>query len=219
MIMNYLAVAFSAFPTRKDALLSNTKSDKIIVAASGSLGLYKGSGKSDPTYPNQTLQVDEKIDWCSNIASSEDFPWIEYSFAHKAVKLTGYSIRNGCCYYDCCCDPDTGKIIDYYCCCALYSFSLEGSNDNKTWKTIHKVEKDSRFYRCETKTYTLSEKSESFLFIRFRLDESIPGCPRCLQINQIELYGEQINSFAYDSFENDEDNEESISIIGKVKHD
>ena len=131
------------------------------------------------------------------------------------MKLTSYSIRNGCRYYDdCCCDPNSGHSIDIACCCELYSFSLQGSNDNSTWKTLHKVEKDASFRFCQVRTYDLPQ-TENFRFIRFKIDEEKPNCPKCLQINQIELYGELLNS--YDSFES-ENNEESVSIIGKVKH-
>ena len=61
------------------------------------------------------------------------------------MRVKRYSVRNGCCRYSCCCTED-GKIVDYGCCCTLYSYSLQASNDNKTWKVLHRVEKDKSFY-------------------------------------------------------------------------
>ena len=51
------------------------------------------------------------------------------------------------------------------------------------------------------------------------MDEEYPGCPKCIQLNQIELYGKLMKSeYPYlTSYDNEEENEESISIIGKVR--
>ena len=212
-----LYVAFVSFPSRKDSILTQ-KDVKSVVEASGSLGLEYDGG-CQQTYPNQTLVGDERYDWCSNMASTEEEnPWISFYFPNKAIKLTGYALRNGCCRYACCCDPKTGKSIDGYCCCRLYSFSLLGSNDNHTWKTIHKVEEKRDFYYCKFELFEFPQ-TEAFHFLRIALDKPWKGCPRCLQLNQIEFYGETINSFSgyYDSL-SEEENDESISIIGKVKH-
>ena len=218
MFFILFGVKFVEFPNKSNALLSNSIKNGIKpkIESSGSLGLFYG-GKCHETFPNQTLTVDNKQDWCSNIATSDDDkPWIEYSFPQQTMKLTGFSVRNGCCYYyDCCCTVESGKIIDTYCCCELYSFSLLGSNDNQTWKTIYYAdESKERIRYCQYKTYEF-ERTESFKYIRFRFEKERPGCPKCLQINQIELYGELIVGNSY-SFENDE-YDESISIIGKVK--
>ena len=217
--MLFITIAFIAFPDKKDALFAKSNKNSLITSASGSLGLYYGDQKCKQTYPNETLIEDKNIDWCSNIAPSNtdgEMPWISYSFPHKSVRLTGYAVRNGCCRYSCCCDSETGKVIDYYCCCRLYSFSLQGSNDNQTWKTIHKVEKANDFYRCAFKTFNFPQ-TESFNFIRFVLDEEWPGCPKCMQINQIELYGDLYDSLYSYSNEDNYPDEESISIIGKIK--
>ena len=145
-MMGLLFMQFIAFPERKDALLANNPSD-VYTEASGSLGLYY-KGKCHQTFPNETVNFDKKMDWCSNIAKGQDDnPWISYSLPNTVMKLTGYSLRNGCCRYSCCCDPLTGKRIDGYCCCRLYSFSLEGSNNNIDWSTIHKIEGKKDFYR------------------------------------------------------------------------
>ena len=212
-----LCLSFVAFPSRNDALLS-TNNGHVKTDVSGSLGLYY-NGKCHQTYGNSTLDDNSKIDWCSNIVPKDvGSPFITYYIPNKAFKLTGYSIRNGCCYYTCCCDPETGKDIFYDCCCRLYSFSLQGSNDNKTWKVIHKVENDAFIDYCEYKTYSF-QQTESFNYVRLNMDEELPGCPRCMQINQIEFYGETVSSlflqYPNDSIE--DDLEESVSIIGKVK--
>ena len=211
------AVKFVAFPQSTNALLANApKTGMPVVEASGSLGLYY-EGKCHKTFPNYTMMNDNRHDWCSNIAyTNEEKPWIQYSFPHKAMKLTSYAVRNGCCYYyDCCCD-ETGEIIDYYCCCELYGFSLQGSNDNKTWKVLHQLDgSQTRIRYCEFKTYDL-QTNEAFNFIRFKFEKERPGCPKCIQINQIELYGELISSSFSNQFDED-DNDESVSIIGKIK--
>ena len=216
-----VTMAFTAMPNRADALLYNSPI-KPIIEVSGSLGIRTHDAKCEPTFPNQTITSDERHDWCSNLAKYKDeYPWISYSFPHRSIKVRGYSVRNGCCRgsHFCCCNPEDGKILDFDCCCELYSFSLQGSNDNRTWRTLHHVEKDNRFRHCELKTYEFS-LTDSYRFIRFIMDEEKPGCPRCLQINQIELYGETISSGSYYSYEdNEEENDETISIIGKVKRD
>ena len=48
------------------------------------------------------------------------------------------------------------------------------------------------------------------------MEEPRPGCPKCMQINQIEFYGQLFDAFR-PLITNDDDPEESISIIGKVK--
>ena len=214
-----LVLEFVAFPDRKDALFrkADEQNLKINVDASGSLGLFY-KGKCNKTYPNQTLIIDEKLEWCSNIApSKESKPWISYNIEGRGMKITGYSIRNGCCWYACCCEDNSGQILDYRCCCRLYSFSLQGSNDNKTWETLHSVVEDKTIWGCKSMTYELPKESKSYTFIRLVQDEEYPNCPFCMQINQIELYG----SFGYSSYvqniEQADDDEETISIIGKVR--
>ena len=207
---------FIAFPEKSNMIFKTAiaKRDKIIVEASGSIGLHY-NGKCHQTYPNETLREDEKMDWCSNIvdAKSNDNPWVMYSIENKGMKLTGYSVRNGCCWHHCCC-VDDDRLIDGICCCRLYSYSILGSNDNSTWTLIHKVEKDQKFYDCQFKTYDF-EQTTSYRYIKFKLDEEYPGCPKCLQLNQLELYGETTDSFV--SMHGEDDGDESVSIIGKVK--
>lgn len=211
-------VSFVAFPESNDALIGTEKKNLVNIEASGSLGLFHG-GKCHKTYGNETIVSDEYADWCSNIAADKkdpkQSPWIQYSIKGKQLKVKKYSVRNGCCHYDCCCTDD-GNVVEYGCCCTLYSYSLLASNDNKTWTVLHKVEKDKTFNYCGTKTFELEKESSAFQYFRFVLDEEWPGCPKCMQINQIELYGESVAS-GFSSFGDSSDEDESISIIGRVK--
>lgn len=206
---------FVAFPKRKDAILESSSKAKreISIASSGSIGLHYG-GKCHKTFPNETINDDERRDWCSNIGKDpSDKPWVSYEIKKSKVKLTGFAVRNGCCHYACCCIDDNEDIES--CCCEIYSFSLQGSNDNLTWKTIYKAEKEKNFYFCSFRTYEFP-KTEAFAYVRFVMDEPLPGCPNCMQINQIELYGDFVNR---ELDEENEDGDESVSIIGKVKRD
>ena len=207
-------ISFIAFPESSDAILAKYNKESINIETSGNLGIYY-KGKCHMTYGNETLTSDDRTEWCSNIPKSS-YPWIQYSIKGKQIKATKYSIRNGCCkYYSLCCTEEDGVITDYFCCCKLYSFSLQASNDNKTWKVLHKVEKDRTIDYCVSKTYDIKEPSVPYTYYRIALDEEYPGCPRCMQINQFEVYGETIDA-GYSMNENVDD-EESISIIGRVK--
>ena len=206
-------LVFIALPSRKDAILFENKAH-VNVEASGSIGIYKG-GKCIQTHPNETLIADEKFDWCSNIASDKsENTWVQYSLQGKQMKITGYAVRNGCCRYACCC-VDGHVVTDIDCCCMLYTYSLQGSNDNKTWTVLHRVEEDKKFYYCKVKTFELPKVSAPFTYFRFVLEKEYPNCPKCMQINQIELYGEAIVSSGV--FYDDSTEDESVSIIGKVR--
>ena len=210
--MFFVLMQFIVFPERKDAILKNSK-DILHVDASGSLGMKK-NGKCIKSFPNQTLVGDKMSDWCSNIAKSpNNKPWISYSLQGKGMRVSGYSVRSGCCAYLCCCIDDATDID--YCCCELYSFSLQGSNDNRTWKIIHKVEKEKEFWNCKTMTYNF-DMTESFRYIRFVQDEKKPYCSFCMALNQFELYGEIVSNDGINYAIGDDDNEESVSIIGKI---
>ena len=216
-----LFVEYVAFPDRDDAILEKAaKAIPVsqIAEANGNGGLFY-SGKCHETFPNHTLNAYKKDDWCSSIGEPVDGKrlFIQYRIDGKAMKITGFSIRNGCCWYACCCFGE--QVIDANCCCRLYSFSLQGSNDNVTWKVIRKVEKDNSFWECKSKTYTLDKETESFDFLRIVLDESLPGCPFCMQINQFEVYGETVDSIHSQQQQEQEENDESVSIIGKINRE
>ena len=214
-MMNF--IQFVAFPSREDAIIEKNVA-KMRATGSGSLGLYYNK-KCHMTFPNETMTSNEEFDWCSNIANRNqgEMPWITFNLPGQKMKLTGFSVRNGCCRHLCCCDED-GKVVDYGCCCVLYTFSLQGSNDNQTWKTIHRVEKANDFWGCMFNTYEFAHETEGFNFIRLVQEDPYPGCPFCMQVNQVELYGKTMTS---DYFLGDdiEDNDESVSIIGKIRKD
>ena len=210
-----LFVAYVAFPESKDALFSQSTRGSVDIETSGNLGLYY-DGKCHKTFGNETIIADEYREWCSNMVKDKKDsslnPFIQYSIKGKQMKVTKYSVRNGCCRNVCCCD-DEADFIDTRCCCKLYSYSLIASNDNRTWKTLHKVEKDNTFYYCAIKTFDIKEAAP-YVYYRFVLDEEWPGCPKCMEINQIEFYGDAFDSNHAYSEITDED--ESISIIGRV---
>ena len=212
-----LLLEFVAFPNKENSVFDKISHNEgeLSLSASGSMGLYY-DGKCHQTYPNATLNDNKELDWCSNIPEKgSGKPWIGYELKKKSVEISGYSIRSGCCYYPCCCIDDD-KIIDGECCCNLYSFSLHGSNDNKTWTLLHKVEKDKNFWGCKTQTYEIENQHNSYSFIRFVLDEPLPGCYNCMQINQLEIYG-KIGTNSYRQIISDDESDESVSIIGKVR--
>ena len=208
---------YVAFPNRNDSIITNTikQHGNVQVQSSGSQGLWTGS-KCVRTNPNSTIETDKTIDWCSNIGLTDHSigkPWISYSIKDKIMKVTGFTIRNGCCWYDCCCNEQ--EIQDVRCCCRLSKFALEGSNDNITWDIVYKIQKDTTFHYCEFKTFTL-DTTYTYRFFRFILDEEYGDCIFCMQINQIDFYGDTF----YSPFPNRpfvEDIDEPISIIGKIK--
>jgi hypothetical protein len=209
-----LLVEFVAFPKKDNAIFAKNK--QVAVESSGSIGLYYDS-KCRQTYPNETLTSNSRNEWCSNIAKpGEAKPWISYSIPNKAMKLTGFAVRNGCCFYVCCCTDDQNYDATDFCCCRLYSFSLQGSNDNVTWTIIHKVEKTEKFDICMFMTYEFAE-TKPYTFIKFALDEEYPNCPICVQINQIELYGSTVDSHNMLFGNADDEDDGSVSIIGKIK--
>ena len=215
-MLSLLFIEYAAFPERNDGIISKYYKENIIeVFSSGSIGqFYKG--KCHQTFPNQTiLEGDHPGDWCSNIVKDNiNPPWITYSLKRKSMKISGYSIRAGCCYYGCCCTTDD-TFIDG-CCCRLYSFSLHGSNDNKTWKLIHKVEKETNIRYCDVKEYTFNQP-EQFRFIKLVQDAPYPGCTHCMAINKIELYGDVSGSGYFSEDAENEETDETVSIIGRVE--
>ena len=176
-------------------------------------------GKCIKTHGNETLTGEDRYEWCSNIATDRNDtsknPWIQYSIPGKFLRVSSFALKNGCCRYASCCD-ETNSYMDYECCCLLYSYSLQASNDNKTWTVLHKVEKDKSYEYCSVRSFDLEQVSAPFRFFRFVLDEEYPGCPKCMQINQIELYGDKVMTGFVDYSEGS-DEDESISIIGRIK--
>ena len=216
MVLFLFFVKYVAFPNRRDALLrtsENLTSSDVMVSSSGSMGFYYND-KCHQSFSNMTLNSNKNIDWCSNVAANEnDKPWIQLSFKHHK-KISGYSLRNGCCVHYYCCDIETNKVVDYNCCCRLYSFSLLGSNDNNKWEVIHSVKSNKEFYYCKTETFDFGKLTGPFKYIRLVQDQPLPSCQHCMVINQIELYGESAQIEDNDNTDSDE----TVSIIGKVRN-
>ena len=189
------------------------KNQDIEVYVSGSSSQYI-NGSRQVTKPEYSFdQIEKMYDWCSNCGKNQDdHPWAVYSIKNKKIKISGYYLKSGCCGDDeniCCC-------LDYtYCCeCCLYSWSLQISNDNVTWKTVHKVEKDKEMRRCKEKTYKFSETYNT-KYVRLIQDESCPGDPPCIALNKIELIGSIENEDGL-IFEDQENEEDDVSIIGHI---
>lgn len=213
MIM-FILSAFS-FTQPPDGIFKKAYGQKLInIDASGS-SKQDINGSLDYTKPEYSIEPwDKRYDWCSNCGRSYDeHPWISYSLKSKKVKFNGYYIRAGCCYAGCCCMDDYAYCVH----CCLYSWSLQISNDNKTWETVHKISKDDSMRDCKDSTYTL-DKSYTTKYVRLIQDEACPGEPPCLAINRVELLGDIISDNSqseeeeFVSFHDDDD----VSIIGHI---
>ncbi|EAX95539.1 hypothetical protein TVAG_126690 [Trichomonas vaginalis G3] len=156
----------------------------------------------------------KEYDWCSNCGRTyEEHPYITYSLQNKKFKINGYFIRCGCCYDGCCCEDDYFDCFD----CCLYSWSLQISDDNKTWKEIHRIEKDESMRRCNEKSYNL-DKEYIAKYVRLIQNKPCPGFPPCIALNKIEFYGDAINA---DNSQDEEfvsyhDDDDDVSIIGHI---
>ena len=199
-----LSLFFEAFPDRKDAILSRYSS-RVIAESSGSIGTLSKDSKCVITNPNNTMINDSESEWYSNIATNKDEPWISYFIPLQAMKLTGYSVRNGC-------DPnpqycsENGTDYNMDNLCPLGLFSLEGSNNKKRWIYLHSISFGESLNLCESKTYKINS-TDSYSFVRFIYnDYGDGGCKKFLRINQIELYGELVPSdCVFYSYEQDID--------------
>lgn len=189
--------------------------DKIIIVDASGSSRQHINGSMQLTKPEYSIYPWNKAyDWCSNcLRSYDEHPWITFSLDQRRIRLTGYFIRAGCCYYDrCCCDD--GR---YYCAkCCLYSWSLQISEDNKTWTSIHTIEKDDAMRRCAERTYKF-EKEYTARFIRLIQNEPCPGDPPCISLNRFDLYGEitGVEPIA-DDFVSFHDDDDDVSIIGHI---
>ena len=214
-----LLLAFGVFPESTDSILAHLDPQDISIETSGAAGLYR-DGKCHLSYGNETLDSNEWGEWISRTPEDKNDaslnPWIQYSIKGKSMRIKKYSVRNGCCRSKCVCFDDS-DIVEYNCCCKLYSYSLQGSNNNKTWTVIHKVENDDSFYFCFAKTFDLPYETIPYTFLRFVLNEEWPGCTKCMQLNQVEFFGTITESSYTPYSEKDDDDDESISIIGRIR--
>lgn len=189
----------------------NSKTITIDVSGSSKQSINGSLQLTKPEYA--IYPFDKQYDWCSNCPKSyDDLPWISFSIENKKIKFKSFFIRGGCCYTRCCCDGD------YYGCvrCCLYSWSLQISDDNKTWTEVHRVEKDSSMKRCNEKTYSL-DKEYTAKYVRLVQNEPCPGDPLCIALNKFEIYGDTISDDGnYDFISYHDDDEDDISIIGHI---
>lgn len=166
-------------------------------------------GKAQLTKPEYVFdQINKSYDWCSNCGKTlDEHPFIVLSIKNSMMNIEGYFLKSGCCDGSSCCCYESGS----YCCrCCLYSWSLQISNDNSSWETIHRIEKDSSMEFCTERTYKFS-KSYRTKYVRLIQDESCPGDPPCIALNKIELIGDFDNGNP--QFDVDD---EDVSIIGHI---
>lgn len=187
--------------------------EKIIVVDSSGSSNQHINGSRQLTKPEYSIYPWTKdYDWCSNVGRSYDVhPWITFSLQKKRIKFNGYFVRCGCCYTDCCCEDDRYGCFD----CCLYSWSLQTSDDNKTWTEVHKVEKDNSMRRCNEKSYKL-DKEYTAKFVRLIQNDPCPGYPPCIAINKFEIFGDAISDDDNDDFVSFHDDDDDVSIIGHI---
>lgn len=137
-----------------NSILKNAYRQGIIefsVSGSSSQWINGSLQKTKPEYAFD--QLDKSYDWCSNCERSKDeHPYLILSVKNQVMHVSGYYLRAGCCKDNECCCQD---VSTNYCCeCCLYSWSIQISDNNQTWKTIHNVEKDLDMCRCKEMTYS-----------------------------------------------------------------
>ncbi|EAY18963.1 hypothetical protein TVAG_147080 [Trichomonas vaginalis G3] len=214
--MNFLLILCENILTDSNSILRNAYYKNLVeVSVSGSTSQYI-NGTKQLTKPEYVFdQVPKNYDWCSNCGKSDkDHPWAVYSVKNQLMNINGYYLKSGCCDTadDACCCYDE----QYYCClCCIYSWSLQISMDNQTWKTIHKVEKDNEMRRCKEKTYKFSE-THTAKYVRLIQDESCPGDPPCIAINKIEFIGTTSDGYALDNNVEFDAEDDDVSIIGHI---
>ena len=178
------------------------KEGRIKIDASGSRICWVSDFSDDVmTKPENCVDPESKIQWCSSFDSRRvKKQWISFTFEGAKLNLQGYSLHAGCC-------------SAYRCCCKIYSWSIQGSNDNVTWTTLDKVEKDEELFDCANKSFPVKSNGNSYKTIRLIQDESEKGCPTCIDLTKIEIYGD-LNDENY--IPDDLEDNEEVSIIGKV---
>ncbi|EAX95536.1 hypothetical protein TVAG_126660 [Trichomonas vaginalis G3] len=212
-----LSLLFSISKSQQEkGIFQRVFHDKVIdIDVSGSSKQYINSSLqlTKPEYAIYPWNKD--YDWCSNCGKTyDDHPYITFSIKNKKMKIDGYYVRAGCCYGGCCCEDDSYCV---YCC--LYSWSLQISDDNKTWKDIHHIEKDSEMKYCREKSYKL-DKTYTARYFRVFQTSACPGEPPCLAINKFDLIGDVVANDDINDVQEDfvsfHDDDEDISIIGHI---
>ena len=214
--MNFLIFPLFGKCQEINGIFKRVYSDKIIVLdVSGSSKQYI-NGTKQLTKPEYAIYPwDKSYDWCSNCGRSYDeHTYITFSLTNKRFKIKGYFVRSGCCYEDgCCCE-------EYRYCvrCCLFSWSLQISDDNKTWKEVHRVDRDYEMRRCKERTYDF-DKEYTAKYVRLIQNEPCPGDPPCIAINKLDLLGDVIgpdSNQIEEDFVSFHDDDDDVSIIGHI---
>lgn len=193
------------FNDKFNGVFKNTyNKNEVSAIASSSITCYFSSVEKDVlTKPESVIDPNDELEWCSKFSKLKtDRPWITIIFKNKKLSMSGYSIKSGCCQAN-------------WCCCILYSWSLFGSNDNKTWTKLHSVEKEKEFRQCQEKSFRVDKKG-SFKMFKLIQEEPDPECLFCMDIAKLEFYGSLDDDEG--DIEFDSSNEDEISIIGRVKN-
>ncbi|EAX96412.1 hypothetical protein TVAG_493540 [Trichomonas vaginalis G3] len=207
----------NSFSNEINGIFSKVYNKKTIVYDVSGSSRQNINGTMQLTKPEYAIYPWNKdYDWCSNCGHSySEHPYISFSIKDQNFKFNSYFIRAGCCYGRCCCEEDYSR----YCVnCCLYSWSLQISDDNKTWKEVHRIEKDRNMRRCNEKTYNLDGTYEA-KYVRIIQNEPCPGDPPCLAINRFDLIGD-LTEFNQNKENEDfvsyHDDDDDVSIIGHI---
>lgn len=207
--------AFSlCLSTEPVGIFSKYYNDKIINIDTTGSSRQKINGSMQLTKPEYAIYPWKKdYDWCSNCMSSYDqHPWITFSLKNQLITFSGYFMRAGCCYEGGCCYDRRY----YYCIkCCLYSWSLQISDDNKTWTEVHKITKDNEMKECAERTYKL-DKEYTTKYVRLLQTENCPDDPPCIALNRFELLGDIHSDNSNDDFISFHDDDDDVSIIGHI---
>ena len=153
--------------------------------------------------PSDIIDPNSYYEFCTKYR--KDKQWISIHFNKQSVSVTSYSLQLGCCYfYD-------------SCCCDLYSWELEGSNDNETWCLIDKREKIDDFTYCQSRDFKIKHKQRPYSYIRLTQTSPKPGCQYCIGLLRMELYGDISDGMR--PILEDDSFEDEVSIIGHIKHE
>lgn len=205
---------FASICISQQGIFSKVFNDNIIVLDVSGSSKQRINGTKQLTKPEYAIYPwDKRYDWCSNcLRNYEEHPWITFSMKNRKFKFNGYFVRCGCCYDLCCCEDEDYGCFD----CCLYSWSLQISDDNKTWTEVHRVEKDFEMKHCNEKTYKL-DKEYTAKYVRLIQNERCPGYPPCIAINKIDLFGDVLNDDgSSEDFVSYHDDDEDVSIIGHI---
>ena len=201
MFLCFIFVEIFDYNENFNGVLKHTYSKESVAAyASNSRPCYEPKLKRDIlTQPENALDPNNEFEWCSRVNKSKmDKPWIMAHFMNNALKISGYSLKAGCC-------------SDYGCCCLIYSWSLYGSNDNETWTLLHNVEANNYLQKCKEQSFQITNNNQFYSMFKLVQEQPEPSCWFCMDIKRIEFYGTL--SHASD---NEIQDEEEISIIGKI---